>query len=445
MLKHLRKVIDFVKVDVWRISLRTLPKYMRFLILPARVIILAFRGFKEDNVSLRASALTFYSLLSIVPLAAMGFGIAKGFGIDKALEKELMDYLSSQKDVVDWVLTYASGFLENTKGGLIAGVGIVVLFWTVMKVFGNIEESFNAIWQVHKGRTWARKVSDYLTMILIAPILFILSTSSNVFIATQITTITENVALLGYISPLIFFLIRLIPYVLFWLVLTVIYMVMPNTKVSFKSAFVAGVIAGTIFMLVQWGYIFFQVGVSKYNAIYGSFAALPLFLIWLQTSWLIVLFGAEVSFAVQNVEGYEFDPDIQKISLFSRKVLTLMIARLVARRFVIGQPPVTSKDISLQLEIPIRLVREIIFMLVEIRIFSEVATLHDKEKAYQPARDVNSLTVGFLLNTIEHYGADRVLAIASNEKGQIEKLLNEFDNLINQHDGTRLIMDIGDT
>ena len=407
----IKKTIGFVKEDVWRISLKNKPKYFRFLIMPLRIILIAFRGFKEDKVSLRASALTFYSMLSVVPVVAMGFGIAKGFGFEKMLEQQMAEKFSDQQEVFNYIITFANRFLENTQGGLIAGIGIVVLFWTVMKVFGNIESSFNAIWQVYKPRVWFRKFSDYLTMMLIAPLLIILSTSANVFITTQISKITSEVALLGYFSPIIFFFVQLIPYVLFWFVLTLIYMVMPNTKVSFKSGFAAGVVAGTIFVFVQYLYIYFQVGVSKYNAIYGSFAALPLFLIWLQTSWLIVLFGAEISFSVQNVEKYEFDPDIQNLSLFSKKVLTLMIINLLAKRFTKGDDPLTDKDVSQQLQIPIKLVRDIIHILIEANILSEINTRNNKEKAYQPAQDINNLSISFILKSIDHLGVDKILAV----------------------------------
>lgn len=438
----LKRVIQFIREDLWRISPKELPKYLRLLVMPARIILIAFRGFKEDKVPLRASALTFYSMLSVVPVVAMGFGIAKGFGFQSMLEEQLKKNLSEQQEVLEWIITFANRFLENTRGGLIAGIGIVILIWTVMKVFGNIESSFNAIWQIHKPRVWFRKFSDYLTMMLIAPILLILSTSSNVFITTQITKITAEVELLGYISPLIFFLVKLIPYVLFWFVLTLIYMVMPNTKVNFKSAFAAGVIAGTLFVFVQWAYIYFQIGVSKYNAIYGSFAALPLFLIWLQTSWVIVLFGAEISFAVQNVEKYEHDPDIRNISLFSHRVLTLMIVHRLVRQFVDGKPPLTAKELSQQLEIPIRLVRDIIYVLVEANILSEINTSHDKLNAYQPARDINSMSVSFVLNTLDHHGVDKVLAIASKDKEKIEKLLADFDETIQKSKGAILLKDI---
>jgi membrane protein len=437
-----QKVLDFLQKDIWRISVKNLPKYQFFLIKQLRVLLLAFRGFNEDKVSLRSSALTFYSMLSVVPVVAMGFGIAKGFGFNKYLEKQLMENLSGQQEVLDWVIKFANQFLDNTKGGIIAGIGVAVLFWSVMKVLGNIESSFNAIWQIRKSRVWFRKFSDYFSMMLIAPVLIILSTSSNVFITTQITRITSEVEVLGMISPLIFFFMKLVPYVLFWLVLTIVYMVMPNTKVNFKSAFIAGVISGTIFVFVQWAYIHFQVGVSKYNAIYGSFAALPLFLIWLQMSWLIVLFGAEVSFAVQNVEKYEFEPDTQNLSTFSWRVLTLMVTRLVVKNFSTGEKAMTASEISKKLEIPIRSVRDIVYNLIDSSIIAEINTQHEKENAYQPAQDINNLSISYVLNAVDHSGTDKILAIASTEKDQIIKLLNDFDIIIQNSKGTVLLKDI---
>ncbi len=438
----IKKGVSFVKEDVWRLRPENLPRYIRFLLFPVRVTLIALRGFFEDQVSIRASALTLYSLLSIVPILAMAFGIAKGFGFEEMLEKELSEQFANKQEVFNYITTFANRFLENTQGGLIAGIGIVFLVFLVMKVLGNIESSFNAIWQVHKSRAWFRKITDYLTMMLIAPILILLSTSANVFISTQIAEITSEIDLLGFFSPLIFFLVKLIPYVLFWLVLTIIYIVMPNTKVNFKSAFVAGIIAGTIFVFVQWAYIHFQVGVSRYNAIYGSFAALPLFLIWLQISWLIILLGAEISFSVQNVEKYEFDPDIKNLSSFSRRVLILMIMRLVVKRFHEGKPPLTSKEIGQKLEIPNRLVRDINFTLAESNLLSEVNTSDDKEKAFQPAQDINKMTISFVLNTVDHLGADKILAVASDDKKQIEEILNEFDKANKKAGGSMLVKDI---
>ncbi|PLX13185.1 MAG: YihY/virulence factor BrkB family protein, partial [Marinilabiliales bacterium] len=302
----LHKVLEFVKKDIWRISFKNMPIYHVFLLKTLRILLLAFRGYDEDKVSLRSSALTFYSMLSVVPVAAMVIGISIIAGIEKNLINYLNQQFAGHQEILDYIISFAHSFLENTRGGLIAGIGFVILLWSVMKVFSNIESSFNAIWQVRQARNWFRKFSDYIAMLIVAPILLVSSSSATVFISTMLKQLAAESAFVGMLSPLLFFFIKLIPYVLVWLLLTMIFMVMPNTKVSFKSAFVAGIISGTAFVFIQWVYIHFQVGVSKYNAIYGSFAALPLFLIWLQMSWLIVLFGAEISFAVQNVEKYEF-------------------------------------------------------------------------------------------------------------------------------------------
>ena len=441
-MKHYHTVIKFIKEDVWRIPLKNLPKYQLFLIRQLRVILFAIRGLRETDVSLRASALTYYSMLSVVPVAAMGFGIAKGFGFDEYLTKQLAKNFSQQQEVLKWIIDFANRFLDNASGGVIAGIGIAILLWAVMRVLGNIESSFNAIWQIRTPRPWSRKFTDYLSMMLIAPILLLLSSSATVFITTQVQQITTEVALLGRISPLIFFLVKTIPYLLIWLLLTVIYMVMPNTKVNFIPAFTAGVIAGTAFVIVQWAYIRFQIGISQYNSVYGSFAALPFFLIWLQTSWLIVLFGAEVSFSVQNVEKYEFDPDILNINAYSKKVITLMILQLLIKNFIKGEKALTSEEISKKLEIPIRIVRDSIFILVETNILSEVTTKFEKQHAYQPARDINQITVSFVLNAMDHYGASKILSVTSAEQHQFKKIFSDFDNAFKNSSGSILIKDI---
>lgn len=434
----LQKVLVFIRKDIWRITFKDMPKYQVILIKTLRILLLAFRGYDEDKVSLRSSALTFYSMLSVVPVAAMAFGMAKMFGFEKQLTNYLNNQFAGQQEVLEYIIQFSNSYLENTKGGLIAGIGAGILIWSVMKVFGNIESSFNAIWQIRQGRNWFRKFSDYISMLIIAPILMVSSTAVQVFIKTNLESLIPEYTILS----IFLVLIKLIPYVFVWLLLTMIFMVMPNTKVKFKSAFIAGIISGTVFVIIQWLYLYFQFGVSKYNAIYGSFAALPLFLVWLQMSWLIVLFGAEISFAVQNVEKYEFEPDTHNLSPFSWRVLTLMVAHLLIKNFAGGQKAMTAENISKRLEIPIRSVRDILYILMDSGILSEVNTQHEKEIAYQPAIDTNILTVSYVLNAIDHRGTDKILAIASTEKDQIIKLLNDFDIAIQNAKGTKLLKDI---
>ncbi|MBN2033207.1 MAG: YihY/virulence factor BrkB family protein, partial [Deltaproteobacteria bacterium] len=313
------RALRFLRDEVWRIRIREQPRRTYLLLRTLRIILLAFRGFREDKCPLRASALTFFSFLSVVPVVAMAFGIAKGFGFDKNLETLITQRLEGQEEVVQWVIHFANALLANTKGGVVAGVGVLMLFWAVVKLLDHIEKAFNDIWYVKRGRTFARKLSDYLSIMLICPLLLIVSSSLTVFVTSQMLLLTEKITLMGKISPFIFFMFNLSPYLVLWILFTFVYMVMPNTGVSIKAGFSAGIIGGTIFHILQKAYIYFQVGVAQYNAIYGSFAALPLFLIWVQLSWFIVLFGAEISFAVDNEENYEFEPDCLTVSLHFKR------------------------------------------------------------------------------------------------------------------------------
>lgn len=442
ILTKVKQSIQFVKSDIWKVRLNDQPKNSKFLIRNLRIILLAYRGFDEDKCQLRASALTFWSFLSIVPVVAMIFGIAKGFGLEEMLEVQLHEKMSGNPEIMEAILKFANSMLENTKGGLIAGVGVAVLFWSVMKVLGNIESSFNDIWEIKRSRALVRKFTDYLTIILLAPILMILSGSVTIFITTQINIITESISFLGYFSPIIELLVKLIPYSLVWLLFTFIYIVMPNTKVDFKSAFFAGIIAGTGFQFTEWVYINGQIGVAKYNAIYGSFAALPLFLGWLQISWLIVLFGAELSFAHQNVDRYELEIDSSDISYSQKRILTLFITHLVVKKFLKGEIALTANDISDKLKIPIRIVRQILFDLQEAHVVSEIKTDDPKTVTYQPAVSVNLITVKYVIEALEAKGMTELPAEENEELRSLQEIMKVFQGEIGRSQSNKLLKDI---
>lgn len=406
------------------------------------MLILSIRGFDEDKCQLRASSLTFYSLVSIVPIAAMAFGIAKGFGFQKVLEEQLREKLAGHEDILANVIQFSDALLANTKGGLIAGVGLVVLFWAVIKMLRQIEESFNDIWGIREKRTIGRMFGDYLSLILICPVILVLSGGVNVFITTQVNLILEKFAILGSFGPVIFFLLKLLPYTLMWALFTFLYIFMPNTQVKFSAGIIAGIITGTIFQVVEWAYITFQVGVAQYNAIYGSFAALPLFLAWLQLSWLIVLYGAELSFAYQNVDTYEFEPDALAASHRLRTLLSLRIAHHMVQRFVQGEKPATARDISNQLEIPIRFVNEILFNLVKSNILSMARTEGITEQGYQPARDVNTLTVQYVIGAMDKRGLNQTPFTRSPEFDALSASLETFDQTIERQPENKLLRDL---
>ena len=440
--EHIAKIITFIRVDIWRIRLEDLPFGKSFLIRQLRIIILAFRGYDEDRCLLRASSLTFYTLLSVVPVVAMFFGIAKGFGFEKHLENQLFERFAGQEKVLGQVISFANSLLEQTKGGLIAGIGLLVLFWSVLKVLGHIEMALNDIWEIKKQRSWGRKFSDYLSIMLIAPILILMSSSVTVFITTQVTQIAQKVELLGVVSPLISFLLKFSPYVLIWVLFTILYIIMPNTKVNFKAGLLGGVVAGTLYQIAQGIYISFQIGATRYNAIYGSFAALPLFLMWVQISWWIVLFGAELSFANQNVDTYEYEPDSLKVSPGFKKLLTLQIAHLLIKKFANGDKPLTDVQISDRLAIPIRLVHSILFDLVTSDLVSEIRTKADKEFAYQPARDINKMTIQYVLAALDHKGTEDIPVSKTEDYQALSEALEDFSEAMQGSPANKLLKDI---
>lgn len=417
-----------MQVDVWQTPLHDKSKRYSFLIRQIRIILVAVKGFMDNRVSLRASALTFYTLLSMVPIAAMGFGVAAGFGFDRKLEEFIVANFKGQEEVMNWIINMSYDVLEGVEGGLLAGIGLIVLIWSVMQVLTNIENSFNAIWEVKKARSFVRKLSDYLAIMLIAPLLIIISSSVSVYISTRLESVAQNVEVIQTVSPYLESAFRLLPYTLVWLLFTIIYMIMPNTKVNFKYALIAGIIAGTIFQITQWGYIHFQIGVSTYSAFYGTFAALPLFLAWLQISWLIVLLGAEISFAYQNVKKYEFEAGSLNISNHDKRLISLFLMRNIIKNFQEGNEPLTSTELSRELGIPMRLVRDLLFTLVKSNLLNETVTESPRENGYQPAIDVNLINIKFVLDRIDAVGTDKITV---NESEPWLRLASVHEELIN--------------
>lgn len=419
----LNKIISFFTTDVWQMQLRNLSAVRAYALRCLRVVMLAVRTFMQHDCSKTATTLTYYSLLNIVPLLAVVFAIAKGFGLQKVVVNQILAMAKAgnwQADVTNQLIGFSKTLLSQAKGGLIAGVGIALLLWTVISILGKIEDSFNTIWEVKRPRTLVRKCTDYLAIMVLAPILFALSSSITIVAASQIQVIVNNIKLLGPLSSLIFLVLDLMPYVTMWCLLAVIYLVMPNTKISVRSGVIAAVVAGTVFQLVQLVYIKFQIGVTSQSAIYGSFAALPLFLGWLQISWMIVLFGAEIAHASEHHETYGFHPDYSRIGSASKKLLVLRTFHLLVKRFAAGEKPLTAKEVSRQLEIPLSLVREILYDLMEVGIVVEVTKGIRRGASFQPGRSIEDITIKKVLDAYEK--GEELKPVPIQEGSEAEKI-----------------------
>jgi len=418
---------DYFNRRIWSFKISELSKPRALLIGTLRVATLSLQLFIKNKCQLRASALTFFTLLSIVPVAALLFGIAKGYGFEQVLQEKLRVSLIGHEEVADKIIAFSSSMLENAKGGMIAGAGVLVLLWTVVRLLSNIEGSLNEIWGVQEGRPILRKLSDYLSMVLICPFLIIVSGSATVFVASQLTGVSHALPFSETLNTLIGLGLKVLPLVAIWCVFTFLYGFMPNTKVRFLSALIGGIIAGTLYHLLQEAYVFSQIGVAKYNAIYGSFAALPLFLIWLQLSWIIVLLGAEISFAYQNVNVYELDPGDKGVSLVRKNLYTLELARQAVLDFEAGRQPPSDEELSKLLEIPIRTVRLILYELTCSGILSEVHRKSDGALAYQPAIPSERITPAKTLRAIEEIGEPAGRALPGKMGMTLEALRSEIE------------------
>jgi membrane protein len=430
--------------EIWHTPLSELSKRRTFLIRQLRIIVIAARGFLNDKVQLRASALTFYTLISIIPVIAIVLAIAKGFGLDQNLmsiitrTKEFRTY----SEMLTPLLERAKMTIQGTQGEYIAGVGIVILFWSVISLLSQIENSFNHIWQVSSSRPWYRKFTDYLTIMLVAPIFIILSSSITFIISKNLNEFLNQASILSYFKPVVSSLIRFTPYLLTWIVLTLLFIVMPNAKVKFVPALLSGIIAGTFLKLLQWLYMDLQFGITKLNFIYGGLAAIPLFIIFLQTAWIIILLGAELSFANQNVSRYEFESEALNISHFQKRALILMILHMIIRNFSSGERPISAEKISKSLKIPVRLARDILDDLSGASLVSIIHENEQKESLYQPAMDINKLTVSYVLSRLDRKGVARRMVVKSKEYDKVIGILEKYERLTAKSNSNILIKDL---
>lgn len=397
--EKIKEVKSFFEERLWQLDLDEFSRLKRALYRQLRILYLVVNGFVENRCLLVASALTYTSLLSLVPLLALMFSILKGFGVQNQIEPILYDKLSGgSEEVISRIIQYIGRTNVKTLGAL--GVGGLVV--TAIFVIGNIEKAFNRIWGVHRPRSLGRKFSDYLSVLLICPLLFVaaLGLTSSVQSAALVQSIKE----LPGVSYLVLGLAILSPYFLNWIALTFVYAYLPNTAVPLRSAIFGGVIAGTMWQVAQWGYVHFQVGVAKYNAIYGAFAQLPIFLVWLYLGWIIVLFGAVISYAHQNIRTYRKDFGGGGVPYSVKEELGLKLLILIGKSFYSENDPWSADGLSNRLDVPVRLVNEMLHQHCQSGIL--IPASKQDEEVYLLARPPENLRVDEIIETMRSYGGE---------------------------------------
>lgn len=397
----IKSIATFFKTGIWNSNFDDKPQYIRIAVATLRMLILAVERFTTKRMIDSAAALTYSTLLAIVPILAVVFAIARGFGYNKYIEEWFRDILSSQPQAADTIVGFVNSYLIHTQSGIILGIGLLFMLWTVTMLIRNIELAFNNIWQVKKPRSFFRTVTDYMGMFFLAPIIIVVTSGLSIFVAT-VANETDGFELL---APMVRRIWDLTPYVFMSAVFIALYLFMPNTKVKLRCAIGPGILAGVAMQGLQLFYIHSQIWVSSYNAIYGSFAALPLFMLWIQISWNICLFGAELCYTSQNMEEFAFRTETYEISPRYRLIMSMILMSHICKRFENGEKPYTALELKLKTNIPIRVAQELLYELCNIHMISEITSDEKGEvSVYQPAEDLSRLSVGMLIDRYETAG-----------------------------------------
>jgi membrane protein len=419
------RLYRYLDSGIWLLRARDLPPARRLALRLLRVAVLTLRGFYHDQCFLRAAALTFNMLLSVAPILAVVIGVAKGLGLERFIEQTLLDEFPSQETVVRHLLEITTKVLDQMRGDVVAGLGLALIIWSVVRIWMQMEDAFNTIWGVKEGRSITRCAVDYTAASILCPVLWLAGSGSAVYIGATVRDVTARVAMAEEISPLVSSALGCLPYGVFWVLLSFIYIFIPNRRIHWDAGIIAGIAAGTAYQFFQWTYITFQIGVSKYNAVYGSFAALPLFLVWLNWSWMIVLLGAELAYACQNVDVHEFEPNTRNMSHGIRMTLALWVARHVVLCFREGKKPPVAKDIARELDLPLMMAERLLEDLAGAGVLVRAAGNHGLE-GYHPARPEKDLTLLYIVKSLELAGGNTAGFADSEVYRRVVERLNRF-------------------
>jgi membrane protein len=420
----------YLSDSVWKDNRR------KFSVNLVKTLNLSVRSFLNADLQLRAASLTYQTLLAIVPALALIFAIGRGFGFQNIIQSQLFNSFPAQQEALSQAFEFVDSYLAQSSEGLFVGIGIVFLLWTLISLITSVENAFNAIWEIKRGRTMLRKLTDYTAIFLILPILMICSSGIMMFMTTTLKTILPQ----GFSLPVIKWLLDFGSVVLIWLFFAGSYMLIPNTKVHFKNAFLAGVVAGTGYCIVQWLFLSGQLYVTKYNAIYGSFAFVPLLLLWLQMVWVITLAGGVLCFSAQSIFEFNFNSEVANISNNYKRQLTLAVMTVAVQRFLKGERILTPHEIALKYDLPITLVNEAVRKLLDCGLLlNVVVTTPDDECGVIPAVSADDVTIGMVMEKLDSYGASNFLPTFAKRFGKLSESVTNFSTeVVNVSGDTKL-------
>lgn len=390
---------DFVRYDMWRRTTTELDTwYKRLGYRIIRTIALVVRGFTSKNLNDTAKALTYSLIFAVVPILAMIVAIAKGFGVADVIETQLNASFLGETGMVPTIMAMVQRYLETAQGGLFIGIGILILLWAVYSFFQSVETAFNRIWNVKKSRSILRQATTYIAIVVLIPVLIICSAGITIAVNSTVGEL-EGVEMLQF--------------VIVWLLFTVMYIAVPNTKVKFISALIPGILMGTLFQLLQMLSVYLIAFLSRTSIVYGAFATIPILMTWLQYTSLLILIGAQMSYAIQNNEEFEYEKDVNTMSRRYKDFIMVYLLSVIIKRFEADEAPLTAHELAIRDNLPIRVVNQLLSRLVETGILREVYVEDKEEKTFQPALDTHKISVGMVFERIESQGSEEFLQAPS--------------------------------
>ena len=406
-------IIQFVRYDMWRRTTTELDTwYKRLGYRVARTGALVVRGFTSKNLNDKAKALTYSLIFAVVPILAMIVAVAKGFGVADVIEKQLNASFLGETNMVPTIMAMVQRYLDTAQGGVFIGVGILILLWAVYSFFQSVETAFNRIWNVKKSRSILRQVTTYIAIVVLIPILIVCSAGIDIFVNSTIESTMHVEALHDFFHTSG---VKMFQFVVCWLMFTWMYIAIPNTKVRIWSGLIPGILMGTLFQLLQMLSVYLIALLSRTSIVYGAFASIPILMTWLQWTSLLILIGAEMSYAIQNNEQFEYEQDLNRMSRRYKDFVMLYLLSSIIKRFENDEAPYTAHELAIRDHLPIRLVNQLLGRMVETNVLREVYQEADEDKAYLPALDTHKMSVSMVMERIDMQGTEQFLQAPSEE------------------------------
>ena len=403
---RIQRIREFIQYDLWRQSHIGIhaPK-KRFLYRLLQTLILVGRGFKDQVLVVRANSLSFALLFAFIPMMALIYAVARGFGFEEVFTEQLTGSFLAEANIAPVLLEWVERYLATARDGLFLGIGLVVLIWAVYAFFNMLENSFNSIWNVKKTRSFGRRMTNYVMTLLLVPVLVVVTSGISIFLNS--TEVLSSV--LQAVEPLRRFMLRFIPFVATSAVFTWIFIAIPSTKVKFSSAIIPGVLMGFLYQVVQALSMYLVVLFTRMSIVYGAFSAIPLVLIWLNITCWLLLIGSALAFAIQNNDLFAYERDIETMSRRYKDYVMLYLLSVIVRRFEHGETPQTAHEMAMQNQLPIRLVNQLLARLEDTNIVRRVYVEQEEYEAFVPAMDTRLITVEMVIGKISAQGTEDFL------------------------------------